>query len=188
MQQIKAFIRYKIGKKANKRLRNNTIIPAILFGGNKKNLLIALDKKFVWNFIKQDNFFSSIFYIIINNKKEKVMIHEIQRHPFKALINHIEFVRINENKRINVLVKIKLIGKENCKGVKQEGGLLFLHRNYVRIKSLPKYIPKFIEINVSNLSIGQTIALKHIYNTKNLLFLEKNNNQKILTVKRITKM
>lgn len=182
--QINAFIRNRIGKKANKRLRNNTIIPAIIFGGNKKNLLIALDKEKIWNFIKQENFFSSIIHIIINNKKEKVVIRDIQRHPFKNLINHIDFVRINENKRINVLVKIKLLGKEDCKGVKKEGGLIFLHKNYIRINCLPKYIPKFIEINVSNLSLGQTVALKHISKTKNLLFLEKNHNQKILTIQR----
>lgn len=185
INQINAFNRYNIGKKANKRLRNNTIIPAIIYGGNKKNLSIAIDKEKIFNFIKQEKFFSSIFYIYINNKKEKVFIRDIQRHPFKNLINHIDFIRINENKKINVLVKIKLIGKENCKGVKQEGGILVLHTNYIKIKCLPKYIPKFIEINVSNLSLGETVFLKHIYKTKNILFLEK--NQEIITVKRIIK-
>lgn len=187
INQLNAFIRYNIGKKANKRLHKNTIIPAIIYGGNKKNLLIAIDQEKIFNFIKKENFFSSILYININknNKKEKVFIRDIQRHPFKNLINHIDFIRINENKKINVLVKIKLIGKENCKGVKQEGGILFLHKNYMKIKCLPKYIPKFIEINVSNLSLGETVFLKHIKHIKHILFLEK--NQKIITVKRIIK-
>lgn len=183
--QINAFIRYNIGKKANKRLLNNTIIPAIIYGKNKKNLLIAIDKEKFLNFIKKEKNFSSILYININNKKEKVFIRDIQRHPFKNLINHIDFIRINENKKINVLVKIKIIGKENCKGVKQEGGILVLHKNYIKIKCLPKDIPKFIEINVSNLSLGKTIVLKNISKTKKILFLEK--NQEIITVKRIIK-
>ncbi|AGI27211.1 50S ribosomal protein L25 [Candidatus Portiera aleyrodidarum] len=185
INQINAFIRYNIGKKANKRLRKNTIIPGIIYGGNKQNLLIAIEQEKFVNFIKQENCFSSILYITINHNKEKVFIRDIQRHPFKKLINHIDFIRINENKTINVLVKIKIIGMENCKGVKKEGGILVLHKNYIKIKCLPKYIPKFIEINVSNLSLGETVFLKNIYKTNNILFLE--NNQEIITVKRIIK-
>lgn len=181
--KINAFIRYNLGKKANKRLRNNTIIPAVIYGGNKKNLLIAIEKEKILNFLKKENFFSSILYININKKKEKVFIRDIQRHPFKKLINHIDFIRINENKKINVLVKIKIIGKKNCKGVKKEGGILYLYKNYIKIKCLPKNIPNFIEINVSNLSLGETLFLNDIYKTKNILFLEK--NKEIITVKRI---
>lgn len=183
--QINAFVRYNIGKKANKRLRNNAIIPAIIYGENKPPLLIGLDKNIFLTFIKQETISSSILYINLNNKKEKVILRDIQRHPFKNLINHIDFIRINENKKITVLVKIKLIGKEICKGVKQDGGLLFLHKSYVRIKCLPKFLPTFFEINVSNLSVGQTIAVKHLSKTKNIVFLEKTN--KLVTVKHVTK-
>ncbi|CEL12479.1 50S ribosomal protein L25 [Candidatus Portiera aleyrodidarum] len=188
--KINAFMRYNLGKRANKRLRNNSIIPAIIYGGNKKNLLIAIEKENLLNFMKRENFFSSILNININKINEKVFIRNIQHHPFKNLINHIDFIRINKNQKINVLVKIKIIGKENCKGIKKEGGLLYLHKNYIKINCLPKDIPNFIEINVSNLSLGETLYLNNIsdtlyFNTKKFLFVEK--NKEIITIKRIRK-
>ncbi|AFQ24197.1 50S ribosomal protein L25 [Candidatus Portiera aleyrodidarum] len=182
--QINAFVRYNIGKKANKNLRNNDIIPAIIYGDKKQNVLIGLEKKIILNFIKQETFSSTILYIKLFNKKEKVILRDIQRHPYKNLINHIDLLRINENKQITVLVKIKLIGKELCKGVKQDGGLLVLHKSYVRIKCLPKFLPKAFEINVSNLSVGQSVDIKQFYKTNNFFFIEKTN--KIVTVKHVT--
>lgn len=151
------------GKLACKKLRaQHNKIPAIVYGGLEPNSLISLDHNQVLQASSHENFYSQILHLNINNNLQKVLLKDIQRHPFKPKILHLDFQRIKETDIVHMQVPLHFIGTDKCPGVKM-GGFITHHANSIEIRCEARYLPEFVEVDVSNLSLGQSI---HISNLK----------------------
>jgi len=160
--EINAETRTDLGKGASRRLRHQEKIPAIVYGsGDPKSLTIDLRE--VRPHIDNEAFYASIVEVKVDGKKtpEKVIVRDIQHHPYKVDIMHIDFQRVDAKKKMHINVQLHFIGEDAAPGVK-EGGLVSHVVNEVEVICLPKDIPEFIEIDISALEMGAALHLTEI--------------------------
>jgi len=159
---INAETRTDLGKGASRRLRHQEKIPAIIYGsGDPKSLTIDLRE--VRPHVDNEAFYASIVEVNVDGKKtpEKVIVRDIQHHPYKVDIMHVDFQRVDAKKKMHIHVQLHFIGEEAAPGVK-EGGLVSHVVNEVEIICLPKDIPEFIEVDISALELGAALHLTEI--------------------------
>ncbi len=157
--KINAVMRTDLGKGASRRLRHQEKIPAIIYGSGDPASL-TIDLREIRPHIDNEAFYASIVDVNVegNATAEKVIVRDVQRHPYKIDIMHIDFQRIDVNKAMHMHVQLHFIGEENAPGVK-EGGLVNHVVNEVEVTCLPKDIPEFIEVDISALGMGESIHL-----------------------------
>jgi len=160
---LTANVRKELGKGASRRLRRkNEQVAAIIYGGSAEPQPITIDKPAFYKAIEDEAFFSSIVDIKVDGKSEQVVIRDLQRHPYKALITHADFMRIDATHELTLNVPLHFSNEESCTGVKEEGGVLHVQNNDVQISCLPSKLPEYIEVDVANLGLGETIHLSDI--------------------------
>ena len=154
--------RVSTGKSASRRLRQEQDqVPAILYGGKEDNLAINLDHNKLLRVTVYDKFYSQILILNIEGKKQKAILKDLQRHPFKPKILHLDFQRVKETDVITMHVPLHFIGTEKCPGVKL-GGIVSHHANDVEVRCQAQFLPEFIEVDLSNLELGQVIHLSDL--------------------------
>ncbi|CAO1664876.1 MULTISPECIES: 50S ribosomal protein L25/general stress protein Ctc [Salinicola] len=160
---LTANVRKELGKGASRRLRRkNEQVAAIIYGGSAEPQPITIDKPAFYKAIEDEAFFSSIIDISVDGKSEQVVIRDLQRHPYKALVTHADFMRVDATHELTLNVPLHFLNEEACKGVKDEGGVLHVLNNDVQISCLPSKLPEYIEVDVANLGLGETIHLSDI--------------------------
>ena len=157
--EISAESRTLQGKGASRRLRRAGKIPAILYGADKTPASIQLDHNEMLLRTEHEAFYSHILTLKLAGSDEKVVVKAMQRHPFKQLIMHMDFLRINEAEELTLRVPLHFINAESCVGVKQGGGVISHQMSDLEIMCLPKDLPEFIEIDLVELALGHTIHL-----------------------------
>jgi len=150
------------GSSASKKLRRSGKVPGIVYGSDDKPVLIQLDHNQISLALDVESFHSSILDLKIGNSNEKVLLRDYQMHPFKRQVNHIDFQRVDEKKRIHTNVPLHFIGEEDSPAVKMAGGLISHILNDVEISCLPKDLPSFIEIDLSALEIGNSLHISQL--------------------------
>ena len=159
---INAEIREDMGKGASRRLRHNGKIPAVIYGTGKKPVALTLNHDELSHALENEAFYSQIIEIRAGDVTQKAILKDLQRHPYKPLLVHADFMRINMKESLTTHVPIHFINEDQCTGVKDEGGQLTHLMNDVEVTCLPADIPGFIEIDVANLALGSTIHLSEI--------------------------
>ncbi|GAB3345892.1 MULTISPECIES: 50S ribosomal protein L25/general stress protein Ctc [Chromohalobacter] len=160
---LSAKVRHDLGKGASRRLRReNQKVAAIIYGGDKTPQPITLDKPAFYKAIEDEAFFSSVINIDLEGKSEQVIIRDIQRHPYKALVTHADFMRVDATHEITMNVPLHVNGEDACKGVKEEGGVLHVLANDVEISCLPSKLPEYLEVDVASLGLGETLHLSDL--------------------------
>ena len=150
------------GKLACRRLRiKENQIPAIVYGGKEANSLISLNHNHVLQAAEHENFYSQILNLSIDGHKQKVVLKDLQRHPFKPKIVHLDFQRVKETDVLTMQVPLHFIGVEKCPGVKL-GGLINHHTNVIEVRCQARFLPEFIEVDLSNLELTQIIHLSDL--------------------------
>lgn len=160
--EIKANLRDTKGTGASRRLRKNGSIPGILYGNKKDAVSITLDKKDLSLKFKKEAFHASILSLDLDGKKESVLLRDYQLEPVKSTLLHVDFQRINENEKIHVKVPFHFINEDIAKGVKLDGGVITHIITEVDIACLPKDLPQFIEVDLTDLGLGHSIHLSEI--------------------------
>ena len=150
------------GSSASKKLRRSGKVPGVVYGSDEKPVLIQLDHNQISLALDVESFHSSILELSIGSSKEKVLLRDYQMHPFKRQVNHIDFQRVDEKKRLHTNVPLHFIGEENSPAVKMAGGLISHILNDVEITCLPKDLPSFIEIDISDLEIGDSLHISQL--------------------------
>ena len=150
------------GTGASRRLRHSGKTPGILYGGKDEAKSIELDSKELMMKFKHEAFHASILALNIDGKSEKVLLRDYQLHPVRDNILHIDFQRIDENKKLSVKIPFHFMNQEISPGVKLEGGIVSHIMVDVDILCLPKDLPTYIEVDLINLSIGDSIHLSEI--------------------------
>ncbi|MGH6634921.1 MAG: 50S ribosomal protein L25/general stress protein Ctc [Gammaproteobacteria bacterium] len=150
------------GKGANRRLRRLGKVPAIVYGAGKEPQALQVDAFELTRHLSAEAFYSSVLALKTGQDKERVVVKEIQRHPYKQQILHLDLQRIDETEKITMRVPIHFINEDKCLGVKQQGGVISRVANDVEVLCLPKDLPEYIEVDLAALIIGETIHLGEI--------------------------
>lgn len=137
-----------------RRLANNT--PAIIYGGTQAPLPIQFTSHMIEHKLKNESFYSSVLTIKLNKKSEKVILKAVQRHPASGNVLHLDFLRIDEKKKLSIHVPIHFINEKDSPGIKQ-GGVPFYQISEIEITCLPANIPEFIEVDMAALEKGDVI-------------------------------
>lgn len=154
-----AFERVKQGTGASRRLRTTGRTPGIVYGGTAEPQLIELDHNALWHALKKEAFHSSILDMELNGKSNQVLLRDVQMHPYKPLVLHIDFQRVDANTKLHMKVPLHFSGEENSPAVKIDLCLVNHVVNELEISCLPKDLPEFIAVDLSALKKGDSLHL-----------------------------
>ncbi len=157
-----AFERAKQGTGASRRLRNVGKTPGIVYGGEGQPQLIELDHNALWHALKKEAFHSSILDMELDGKSGKVLLRDVQYHPFRQQVLHIDFQRVDANTRLHMKVPVHYKGAEESDAVKADHCLVNPVVNELDISCLPADLPEFIEIDLSGLKKGMVLHLNDV--------------------------
>ena len=157
--EISASKRTLQGKGASRRLRGSGKVPGIIYGGENAAQAIELDHNNLFHQLKLEAFHASILSMDLEGKKEQVLLRDLQMHPFKLQVLHIDFQRVDQNKKIHMKVPLHFINAEISPGVKTSGGIVSHVLTEVDISCLPKDLPEFISVDLSALAVGHSVHL-----------------------------
>ena len=157
-----AFERTKQGTGASRRLRIAGKTPGIVYGGEAQPQAIELDHNALWHALKKEAFHASILEMEINGQTSPVLLRDVQYHPFKQLVLHVDFQRVNANDRLTIKVPVHFKNEENSPAVKLAHNLVNHVVTELEITSLPADLPEFVEVDLSELANGATVFAKDI--------------------------
>ncbi len=160
--KISATGREAAGKGASRRLRRAASIPAVLYGGNAAPQSIQLEHEKTWLASQNEWFYSSILDLELDGKVQKVLLRDIQRHPYKQIIMHLDFQRVDENQALRAKVPLHFLNQEKSPAGKTAGVVVTHELNEVEVSCLPKDLPEFIEIDLSGLAVGGIVHLSEL--------------------------
>jgi large subunit ribosomal protein L25 len=150
------------GTGASRRLRRAGKIPVVLYGAGKEPVMLQLDHDPVYHQLENEAFFTSILTIKANGAADQAVLRDIQMHPYKPRIMHIDFQRISASEKIHMRVPLHFLNQETAPGVKLQHGIVSHLATEVDVICLPKDLPEYIEVDIGNLSVGQSIHLSEL--------------------------
>ena len=157
-----AFERAKQGTGASRRLRNAGKVPGIVYGGEGEPQLIELDHNALWQALKKEAFHASVLDMELDGKSSKVLLRDLQIHPFKQQVLHIDFQRVSAKQKIQMKVPLRFTGEEESNAVKTDKALVNHILTELQVSCLPADLPEAIEVDLSKLEKGQALTLKDI--------------------------
>jgi large subunit ribosomal protein L25 len=159
--ELEAESRSDMGKGASRRLRRDGMVPAIIYGGSDEPQTISLVHSEILKRLDHEGFYSHILTVNVGGQSVKAVLRDMQRHPSKALIMHMDFQRIDENQPIRVHVPLHFVGESVSRGVKA-GGMVSHDLNEVELEVLPRNLPEFLEVDISDLDVGESLHLSDL--------------------------
>lgn len=167
---LEAETRTCIGKGASRRLRRlDEKVPAVIYGGNKPPQAIQFLQRHVAKFLECESVYSSVFEILVAGKKERVILKDLQHHPYKTTILHMDLQRVSAKDILVKIVPLHFINEENAPGVK-EGGVVNHTMTQVEIRCEARALPEFIEVDLAGLAMNETLHLSQINLPKGVAF------------------
>jgi large subunit ribosomal protein L25 len=151
-----ADVRAMQGKGASRRLRHTGKVPAILYGAQKDAQALILDQQNLLTMIGDERFYSSIVQLKIGKSTQEAIVKDVQMHPAKNLVVHVDLQRVLENETIRIRLPIHFKGASVSPGVKSEGGVVSHMRADVEVSCLPKDLPEFLELDMSGMALNDT--------------------------------
>lgn len=160
---VLATSRSEFGKGASRRLRRENLVPAILYGADEAPTPIALKHNEVTKHLSQESFYSQLLMLSVDGGvPERTLLRDVQRHPFRQQILHMDFQRVVAGAELQVTVSVHFLGEDICPGIKQENGMISHNESEITVACLPRNIPEYLEIDMSQLSIGDSVHLSDI--------------------------
>ena len=160
--ELNATLREDQGKGASRRLRHANTLPAIVYGSGKGPVSITLLQKDVQYRLPDESFYSQVLSLSIDGKAEDVLIRDIQHHPYKMEVMHMDFIRVDANKVVHVFSQLHFSGEDVAPGAKTEDGVVSHVMTEVEVECLPKDIPEFIAVDLSEMHVGDIIHLSDL--------------------------
>lgn len=157
-----AFERAKQGTGASRRLRISGKTPGIVYGGDTAPQLIEIDHNALWHALKKEAFHASVLEMDLGGTVSKVLLRDVQYHPFRQLVQHIDFQRVDARTRMTMKVPLHFKGEEESDAVKLEHNLVSHVTTELEVNCLPSELPEFIEVDLSGLKKNGTVTLKDI--------------------------
>ena len=182
--EISADKRTLQGKGASRRLRGSGKVPAIIYGCDQEAQSIEMDHNDLYHKLKLEAFHASVLSLEVAGKKESVLLRDIQMHPYKQQVLHVDFQRVDKNKKIHMKVPLHFINAEVAPGVKTSGGIVSHILTEVDISCLPDDLPEFISVDLAELTAGHTLHLSDLVMPKGVetVALSKGENLPVATI------
>ena len=160
--ELQATVRNDAGKGASRRLRREGKVPAILYGAGDAPLMLSLEHNPVMHSLENEAFYSHILNVNFGGKTVRAVLKDLQRHPYKPVIMHLDLQRVSEREKLRMNIPLHFLGEENAPSVKQLGGVVSHLVSEVEISCLPKDLPEYIEVDVSTLGLNETLHLSNL--------------------------
>ena len=160
--ELIAELREDQGKGASRRLRRSGKVPAILYGGHEEPRALALDHTKLVQMLDNERFYSTLLSLKVGGEKQAAVLKDLQRHPYKNQVVHIDFQRVREDEKIRMRVPLHFINEATSVGVKQHGGVMSHLRNDIEVLCLPRDLPEYVEVDLQELGRGQIIHLSEL--------------------------
>jgi large subunit ribosomal protein L25 len=157
-----ADLREMQGKGASRRLRHAGKVPAVLYGGHQDAQALVLDQQNLLTMIDDERFYSSIVQLKIGDRTQEAIIKDIQMHPARNVVVHVDLQRVSENEKIRIHLPIHFRNESISPGVKTQGGVVSHMRADVEVSCLPKDLPEFLELDLSAMNLNDTKFLADI--------------------------
>ena len=154
--------REDMGKGASRRLRREGKVPAIIYGAGRPPRSLTFDHNKVIKQLESESFYSSVLNIKVGEKSQAAILKDLQRHPSKRLIMHMDFQRIVEDEEIRMNVPLHVVGEDTAPGIKMPGGSLSRLMTDVEVTCLPRHLPEYLEVDISELELDQMLNLSDI--------------------------
>jgi len=150
------------GKGASRRLRHTGKVPAILYGGHQDAQALILDQQNLLTMVGDERFYSSIVQLQIGAQTQEAIVKDIQMHPAKNVVVHVDLQRVVESEKIRIMLPIHFKNESVSPGVKVQGGVVSHMRSDVEITCLPKDLPEFLELDLSGMNLNETKFLADV--------------------------
>jgi large subunit ribosomal protein L25 len=150
------------GKGASRRLRHAGRVPAILYGGQREPRALSLDHGKLQLALENEKFYSSIMQLQVGDQTQAAILRDVQRHPWKNQVVHVDLQRVYENETIRLSVPLHYSGEAVSPGVKTEGGMMSHLKNELVVECLPKDLPEYLEVDVSALHLNESLHVSDI--------------------------
>jgi large subunit ribosomal protein L25 len=159
---IKANIRKDEGKGASRRLRRTGQVPAVVYGGHADPVSIDIFHNTIWLAQEHEWFYASILDLDIDGSIQKVILRDMQRHPYKPLVLHLDFLRVSADELIRVRVPLHFINQDTSPAGKIAGVVITHEVNEVEVSCLPGNLPEHIEVDLAELKEGDTLHMSEL--------------------------
>ncbi|SIT36909.1 50S ribosomal protein L25 [Paraburkholderia ribeironis] len=160
--KVVAFERSLQGTGASRRLRNSGKTPGIVYGAGAETQLVELDHNALWHALKKEVFHSSILDLEVAGKTQQVLLRDVQYHPFRQLVLHVDFQRVDATKKLHTKVPLHFMNQETNPAVKLSSAVISHVVNDLEIECLPSALPEFIEVDLAKIEAGQSVHAKDI--------------------------
>lgn len=150
------------GTPAARRFRHNGQVPAVIYGAGQKNQELLLSHNELMHQLGVEAFHSAVISIKTNGGVQKAIVRDVQMHPYKPIVMHVDFQRVSETEELRINVPLHFLGEDDCPGVKLEGGIVSHLATDVEVVCLPGNLPEYLEIDVSGLHLHQSLNLSDI--------------------------
>ena len=172
---VVAFARAKQGTGASRRLRNSGRTPGIIYGAAAEPQLIEVDHNSLWYALKKEAFHASVLDLDLDGAKSQVLLRDVQYHPFKQLVLHIDFQRVDANTVLTMKVPVHYSGAEESPAVKIDKCMVTPVVTEIEVRCMPKDLPEFISVDLSKLEKGATLHLNDVVLPKGVTLVSHSN-------------
>ena len=150
------------GTGASRRLRRAGRVPGIVYGGGRDAQSVDIDHKELYFALKNEAFHSSVLSMILDGAKESVLLRDFQMHPYKPLVLHVDFQRVDATHKVHLKVPLHFVNADTAPGVKLGGGVVNHILTEVDVSCLPSALPEFIEVDLGQMEVGQSLHLSNL--------------------------
>lgn len=150
------------GKGASRRLRHAGRVPGVVYGSNQAPVSLDIDHNEVFQCARKEAFHASVLTMVLDGQPQPVLLRDIQVHPYKPKILHLDFQRVDANEKLHIKVPFHFINADQAPGVKLGGGTVSQILTEAEVSCLPANLPEFIEVDLSGLNAGQSVHLSEV--------------------------
>jgi large subunit ribosomal protein L25 len=181
--EISARKREMQGTGPARRMRRMGRVPGVLYGGDKTPVNLELDHKDLYLNLRNEKFHASILTLDVGGAKEQVLLRSVSMHPFRPQVQHVDFQRVLKDKKLHMKVPLHFVNADKSPGVKDQGGVVSHVLNELNITCFPDDLPEFVEVDLGNLAVGNSVHVRDLTLPKGVeLALKKEENPVVATV------
>jgi large subunit ribosomal protein L25 len=181
--EISARKREAQGTGASRRLRRSGKVPGIVYGGTQGPVNIELDHKDLYFNLRNEKFHASILTLQLGDEKQQVLLRAVNMHPYRMQVQHVDFQRVQKDKKIHMKVPLHFVNAEKSPGVKEQGGVINHVLNELDVTCFPDDLPEFVEVDLGALAVGHSLHLSDLKMPKGVEpALHKGENPVVATV------
>lgn len=160
--ELAAEMREDLGKGASRRLRRLNKIPAVLYGAGRPAWSLTLKENQLMRNLQEESFYAAIIELTLDGKQQKVFLRDLQRHPSKPFVLHVDLQRVRDDVEMTVVLPLHFLNEESAHGVKMEGGKIQRNLSDIEIVCLPGDLPEYIEVDLAELKAGEAVHLSDL--------------------------